>query len=66
MLVEILVFSIFCAKKLKKYKKVTNLVQNLVKFSKITFDLSLHQRDGWMFYSQIEQVFSMNAQKLVK
>ena len=48
-LVKIFIFSIFCVKKLKKFKKITNLVQNLVKNQ----FLSLHQNAGWVFYSQI-------------
>ena len=53
-LVEIFIFSIFCAKKLKMQKRK----KFAAKFSKITWFLSLHQNAGQMFYSRIKQVFS--------
>ena len=47
-------FLMFSRQKVKKMKKARNLQQNLTK----TGFLSLLQNAGWVFYSQIKQVFS--------
>ena len=52
-IVEIWVFNIFCAKKLKKEEKAQKSRQNWAKL----FFFDLHPKAGWGFYSQKETCF---------
>ena len=63
MLVEIVIFSIFAAKNLKKARNFKKFAAN---FSKKTVFLHLYQNAGRLFYSQKNELFPLKNKFLPK